>query len=173
MYEANPIAFLAEQAGGVATDGHRRILEIEPQSLHQRTPLAHRQPPGNGSLGRDAQKARLALSALAALVDGFCRFDQLFEPTSRSRAAFHPAGQTDKIRPALRIDSGCPSVPARSTRLAPLHRLFAMAPGQLIKRALKSAVVNLFVRMRFLYSPRKHSWRKYHDDSSGIRESPP
>ncbi len=39
MYEANPIAFLAEQAGGLATDGQRRILEIQPESLHQRTPL--------------------------------------------------------------------------------------------------------------------------------------
>jgi fructose-1,6-bisphosphatase I len=39
MYEANPIAFLAEQAGGVATDGARRILDIPPASLHQRTPL--------------------------------------------------------------------------------------------------------------------------------------
>jgi fructose-1,6-bisphosphatase I len=39
MYEANPIAFLAEQAGGLATDGRRRILEIVPESLHQRTPL--------------------------------------------------------------------------------------------------------------------------------------
>ncbi|HXY35804.1 MAG TPA: class 1 fructose-bisphosphatase [Planctomycetaceae bacterium] len=40
MYEANPMAFLAEQSGGVATDGHGRILEIQPKSLHQRTPLA-------------------------------------------------------------------------------------------------------------------------------------
>ena len=40
MYEANPIAFLAEQAGGMASDGSRRILEIRPDSLHQRTPLA-------------------------------------------------------------------------------------------------------------------------------------
>jgi fructose-1,6-bisphosphatase I len=39
MYEANPIAMLAEQAGGMATDGRRRILEIEPTGLHQRTPL--------------------------------------------------------------------------------------------------------------------------------------
>ncbi|MBI2826078.1 MAG: class 1 fructose-bisphosphatase [Planctomycetia bacterium] len=39
MYEANPIAFLAEQAGGMATDGARRILTIEPEGLHQRTPL--------------------------------------------------------------------------------------------------------------------------------------
>jgi fructose-1,6-bisphosphatase I len=39
MYEANPIAFLAEQSGGVATDGRRRILEIQPTSLHQRTPF--------------------------------------------------------------------------------------------------------------------------------------
>jgi fructose-1,6-bisphosphatase I len=39
MYEANPIAFLAEQAGGAATDGEGRILEITPAGLHQRTPL--------------------------------------------------------------------------------------------------------------------------------------
>jgi fructose-1,6-bisphosphatase I len=39
LYEANPIAFLAEQAGGLATDGTRRVLEIAPTSLHQRTPL--------------------------------------------------------------------------------------------------------------------------------------
>jgi len=39
LYEGNPIAFLAEQAGGLATDGTRRIVEIQPTSLHQRTPL--------------------------------------------------------------------------------------------------------------------------------------
>jgi fructose-1,6-bisphosphatase I len=39
MYEANPIAFLAEQAAGLATDGERNILDIPPRSLHQRTPL--------------------------------------------------------------------------------------------------------------------------------------
>jgi len=39
LYEANPIAFLTEQAGGKATDGCGRILEIPPTDLHQRTPL--------------------------------------------------------------------------------------------------------------------------------------
>ena len=39
LYEANPIALLAEQAGGVATDGKQRVLDISPTSLHQRTPL--------------------------------------------------------------------------------------------------------------------------------------
>jgi fructose-1,6-bisphosphatase I len=39
LYEANPIAFLAEQAGGVASDGSQRILEKPATSLHQRTPL--------------------------------------------------------------------------------------------------------------------------------------
>lgn len=39
LYECNPLAFIAEQAGGKATDGNRRILEIQPESLHQRTPL--------------------------------------------------------------------------------------------------------------------------------------
>lgn len=36
MYEANPMSFIIEQAGGAATDGHQRILDIQPTSLHQR-----------------------------------------------------------------------------------------------------------------------------------------
>ncbi|MCZ8177137.1 MAG: class 1 fructose-bisphosphatase [Betaproteobacteria bacterium] len=36
MYEANPMAFIVEQAGGQATDGHERILDIVPSKLHQR-----------------------------------------------------------------------------------------------------------------------------------------
>lgn len=39
MYEANPMAFLIEQAGGAATTGRRRILDIRPDSLHQRVPV--------------------------------------------------------------------------------------------------------------------------------------
>jgi fructose-1,6-bisphosphatase I len=39
LYEANPIAFLAEQAQGIATDGERRILEKQPRDLHERTTL--------------------------------------------------------------------------------------------------------------------------------------
>lgn len=39
MCEANPLAFLAEQAGGKASDGHMRILDKKPEKLHQRTPL--------------------------------------------------------------------------------------------------------------------------------------
>ena len=39
LYEANPMALIAEQAGGRATDGYRRVLDIQPTSLHQRTPL--------------------------------------------------------------------------------------------------------------------------------------
>jgi fructose-1,6-bisphosphatase I len=38
LYECNPLAFIAEQAGGLAIDGQRRILDIQPTSLHQRTP---------------------------------------------------------------------------------------------------------------------------------------
>ncbi len=36
LYECNPLAFIAEQAGGVATDGQQRILDIKPSQLHQR-----------------------------------------------------------------------------------------------------------------------------------------
>jgi fructose-1,6-bisphosphatase I len=39
MYEANPLAFIAEQAGGAASSGKERILDIQPQKLHQRTAL--------------------------------------------------------------------------------------------------------------------------------------
>lgn len=39
LYECNPIAFIAEQAGGKASDGFNRILEIEPKELHQRVPF--------------------------------------------------------------------------------------------------------------------------------------
>jgi fructose-1,6-bisphosphatase I len=36
LYEANPMSFIVEQAGGAATNGHQRIMEIEPQALHER-----------------------------------------------------------------------------------------------------------------------------------------
>lgn len=39
LYECNPMAFIVEQAGGKASDGFRRILEIEPTELHQRIPF--------------------------------------------------------------------------------------------------------------------------------------
>jgi fructose-1,6-bisphosphatase I len=39
MYEANPLAFIAEQAGGMATDGERPIIGIQSEAIHQRTPL--------------------------------------------------------------------------------------------------------------------------------------
>ena len=37
MYECNPFAFILEVGGGVATNGHMRILDIIPTELHQRT----------------------------------------------------------------------------------------------------------------------------------------
>jgi fructose-1,6-bisphosphatase I len=39
LYEASPLAFLAEQAGGYASNGYKPVLDIEPTDLHQRTPL--------------------------------------------------------------------------------------------------------------------------------------
>src|SRR3954469_7020320 len=39
LYEANPLAFICEQAGGAACDGARRVQDIQPDELHQRTPL--------------------------------------------------------------------------------------------------------------------------------------
>ena len=36
MYEANPMSFIVEQAGGAATNGHQRILDVQPGQLHER-----------------------------------------------------------------------------------------------------------------------------------------
>jgi len=52
MYEAAPLGFIAEQAGGYASDGRQRILDIQPNSLHQRTPLFI----GNQDLVRKAEE---------------------------------------------------------------------------------------------------------------------
>jgi fructose-1,6-bisphosphatase I len=39
LYECNPMAFLIEQAGGIASDGFKRVMEIKPTELHQRVPF--------------------------------------------------------------------------------------------------------------------------------------
>jgi fructose-1,6-bisphosphatase I len=39
LYECNPFAFIVELAGGIATNGKERILDVQPTELHQRTPL--------------------------------------------------------------------------------------------------------------------------------------
>jgi fructose-1,6-bisphosphatase I len=39
LYEASPLSMIVEQAGGAATDGNRRILDLQPNELHERTPL--------------------------------------------------------------------------------------------------------------------------------------
>lgn len=39
LYECNPVAFIAEQAGGKASDGFRNVLDIQPKALHERSPL--------------------------------------------------------------------------------------------------------------------------------------
>ena len=52
LYECNPMAFLAEQANGSASDGYKRILEIKPNSLHQRVPFVC----GSAKMVRDVEK---------------------------------------------------------------------------------------------------------------------
>ena len=52
LYECNPMAFLAEQAGGKASDGKNRILDIVPQKLHERAPFFV----GNCSMVEDAER---------------------------------------------------------------------------------------------------------------------
>jgi fructose-1,6-bisphosphatase I len=77
LYEANPLAFIVEQAGGAASDGHRRIMELQPTELHERTPLfigskREVEEANNELLGRRAEvpvysapAADMALSATA------------------------------------------------------------------------------------------------------------
>ena len=52
LYECNPIAFICEQAGGIATNGYKNILDIEPELLHQRTPFYC----GSKKMVKDLQK---------------------------------------------------------------------------------------------------------------------
>jgi len=56
VYEVNPMAFIVEQAGGRATDGQRRVLDIQPDSLHQRVPCFI----GSEDDVRDAEAALVA-----------------------------------------------------------------------------------------------------------------
>ncbi len=71
IYEANPIGWLIEQAGGAATDGQRRILDLLPTHIHQRVPLVfgagedvalialyHAAPDGNHDRPALRQRAR-------------------------------------------------------------------------------------------------------------------
>jgi fructose-1,6-bisphosphatase I len=58
IYEANPIAMIAEQAGGKATDGYNDILEIKPTDIHQRVPLYV----GSESMVKDSMKFLLEFS---------------------------------------------------------------------------------------------------------------
>ena len=39
MYEANPMSFIVEQAGGASSTGRERIMDIQPEDLHQRVPV--------------------------------------------------------------------------------------------------------------------------------------
>jgi fructose-1,6-bisphosphatase I len=61
LYECNPLAFILEQAGGKASDGFNRIMELEIRELHQRTPLF---------LGS------------ADMVDKACEFMKIYSPTA-------------------------------------------------------------------------------------------
>jgi fructose-1,6-bisphosphatase I len=60
LYEANPLAMIVEQAGGAASDGTLRILDVIPTELHQRTPLYI----GSKS---DVERAQAALGALSGV----------------------------------------------------------------------------------------------------------
>ena len=58
QYEANPLAMLAEQAGGAATNGTSRILDLEAKGIHDRTPLVVGSRREVEMLGRLVREAR-------------------------------------------------------------------------------------------------------------------
>ena len=58
LYECNPLAFLVEQAGGMAIDGERNILDLQPNALHQRVPLII----GSVQMVRDFIECRAAIN---------------------------------------------------------------------------------------------------------------
>lgn len=62
LYECNPLAFIIEQAGGKASDGFQRIMDIQPQSLHQRTPLFI----GSKAMVEQAEEAMRRFSPISA-----------------------------------------------------------------------------------------------------------
>jgi fructose-1,6-bisphosphatase I len=70
LYEAAPLAMIAEHAGGRASDGARRIMEIRPESLHQRTPLyigtAEHVELAERFLAADREDAAASIEAVAA-----------------------------------------------------------------------------------------------------------
>ena len=82
LYEAGPLAFLAEQAGGYASDGTQAILDIQPTRLHQRVPLLHRQPAA-GRKGRAVHRRARSHARLAR----FTR-QRLPSPDEMAAAAF-------------------------------------------------------------------------------------
>lgn len=61
LYEAAPLAFIVEQAGGKASDGARRIMEIQPESLHERTPFYF----GSTEFVEQAERALAAEASIA------------------------------------------------------------------------------------------------------------
>ena len=61
-YECNPLAMIVEQAGGKASDGFNRILDIQPSSLHQRTPLFI----GSGDMVSKAEEMMVRYSQVSA-----------------------------------------------------------------------------------------------------------
>lgn len=63
LYEANPVAYIAEQAGGVASDGTQRVLDIQPTDIHQRTPLIVGSEAEMEQFGRFVQPAEVLASA--------------------------------------------------------------------------------------------------------------
>jgi fructose-1,6-bisphosphatase I len=69
LYEANPLAFIVEQAGGAASDGHKRVMELQPTELHERTPLfigsKREVEEANEILGRRAEPAYAPTTDLA------------------------------------------------------------------------------------------------------------
>ena len=80
LYEASPMAFLVEQAGGAATTGRERILDVEPADLHQRVPVV---------LGSRAEVERLVRYHREHDANG----EPFQDPLFRARSLYAPRGE--------------------------------------------------------------------------------
>jgi fructose-1,6-bisphosphatase I len=84
LYECNPLAFIAEQAGGLATTGRKRIMEIKPERLHQRVPYYV----GSKLMVEKAMEYKLGARGLRSICESILT-DAMFDLPGTDTKQFH------------------------------------------------------------------------------------
>ena len=130
MYEANPIAFLTEQAGGIATDGASADPRDSTRKPAPADASGDRQPRRNGAVG-PALKQREGRPDIGpeALIDRFGGLDQLFQSNESLAGVFHAARQANKRETGLEDRLRMTFDAAAVLRFAAHHDLFRLPPA--------------------------------------------